>query len=41
MKKFTFKKSLLIMALAILPMTFFGQEEQLPSSYWTIGIEGG
>lgn len=39
MTKFTLKKSLLIFALAILPMTFFGQEE--PQDYWTIGIEGG
>jgi len=39
MTKFTLKKSLLIAILAILPMTFFGQEE--PQNYWTIGIEGG
>lgn len=40
MKKFTLK-SLLIIALAILPMTIFAQEEVNPYSYWTIGIEGG
>ena len=38
MKKFT--KSLLIIALAILPMTFFGQEKTA-SNNWFIGIEGG
>ncbi len=42
MKKSTLTKSLLIIALAVLPLTFFGQEEkQMPSNYWTLGIEGG
>lgn len=45
MSKFTFKKSLLIIALALLPMTFFGQNEntEKPKSnnHWHIGIEGG
>lgn len=40
MKKITLK-SLLIIALAVLPMTIFAQEEQVPTNYWTIGIEGG
>ena len=38
MKKFT--KSLLIIALAIIPMTFLGQEKTA-SNNWFIGIEGG
>lgn len=38
MKKFT--KSLLFIVLAIIPMTFFGQEEA-PTNYWFVGIEGG
>lgn len=41
MTKTTLKKSLLIIAIAIIPMTFFGQEEPTPSNYWMIGIEGG
>jgi outer membrane protein OmpA-like peptidoglycan-associated protein len=40
MKKFTFK-SLLVIALAIIPMTFFGQEQKDPNSNWYFGIEGG
>ena len=40
MIKTTLKKSLLIIALAILPMTFFGQEKT-PFNYWFFGIEGG
>jgi len=40
MKKFTIK-SLLIIALAIIPMTIFAQEEQTPTNNWFIGIEGG
>ena len=39
MRKITLK-SLLIIALAIIPMTFFGQEKT-PYNYWFIGIEGG
>ena len=38
MKKFT--KSLLFIALAIIPMTFFGQETPASNNYF-IGIEGG
>lgn len=38
MKKFT--KSLLIIALAIIPMTFFGQEKTAFNN-WYFGIEGG
>ena len=45
MSRFTFKKSLLIIALAILPMTFFGQnsntEKPKSNNHWHIGIEGG
>ncbi len=40
MKKITIK-SLLVIALAIIPMTFFAQEEQTPTNHWYIGIEGG
>lgn len=43
MKKFTLK-SLLIITLAIIPMTFYGQEEtkdKLPFNNWFVGIEGG
>ena len=40
MIKTTLKKSLLIIALAILPMTFFGQEKN-PTNFWFFGIEGG
>ena len=39
MKKVTFK-SLLIIALAIIPMTVFGQSKT-PTNYWFIGLEGG
>lgn len=39
MRKITLK-SLLIIALAIIPMTFLGQEKT-PYNYWFIGIEGG
>lgn len=40
MRKITLK-SLLIVALAIIPMTIFAQEEQTPTNHWFIGIEGG
>lgn len=40
MIKTTLKKALLI-ALAIIPMTFFGQRQENPSNYWFIGLEGG
>ena len=40
MIKSTLKKALLI-ALAIIPMTFFGQRLENPSNYWFIGVEGG
>jgi outer membrane protein OmpA-like peptidoglycan-associated protein len=40
MKKITLK-SLLVVALAIIPMTIFAQRDQEPNNYWTIGIEGG
>lgn len=39
MRKITLK-SLLIIALAIIPMTFYGQEETA-SNHWFFGIEGG
>ena len=45
MSRFTLKKTALIMALALLPMTFFGQEEKAEkpknNNHWLIGIEGG
>ena len=46
MNKTTFAKSLLIIALAVLPMTFFGQnsnEEQSKekTSYWYVGFDEG
>lgn len=40
MKKIIYK-SLLIIALAVLPMTIFAQGEPVTTNYWTIGIEGG
>lgn len=40
MIKSTLKKALLI-ALAIIPMTFFGQRLENPSNYWSIGVEAG
>ena len=40
MKKFTFT-SLLIIALAVLPLSIHAQEETNPYNYWMIGIEGG
>ena len=40
MIKSTLKKALLI-ALAIIPMTFFGQRLETPSNYWYVGVEVG
>jgi outer membrane protein OmpA-like peptidoglycan-associated protein len=40
MIKSTLKKALLI-ALALIPVTIFAQEQANPSNYWFIGIEGG
>lgn len=45
MSRFTFKKLLLIIALALVPMTFYGQENNAEkpknNNHWFIGIEGG
>lgn len=45
MSRSTFKKSLLIIALALVPMTFFGQnnntEKPKNNNHWHVGIEGG
>ena len=48
MKKSTFAKSLLIIALAVLPLTFFGQNEngnenqkKEKGSYWYVGFDEG
>lgn len=40
MKKFTLK-SLLIIALAVLPMSIYAQEKSNPYDYFYLGIEGG